>query len=339
MPLNLHLLNELHADWLALRRALWPDGSDDEHLAEMAALVAEPQRYAQWLARDEAGRAVGLVEAALRHDYVLGTERSPVAFLEGLYVLPAARRQGVARRLVDEAARWGAERGCRELASDALLANTDSHRMHAALGFAETERVVAFVRPLAPSPADTLLLRPAQADDAPLLAVLGSQVFIDTYATAGLRPDLADEVLGEHTPAAVAARLAQPAQQVLLAQWQGHVVGYVEWRLGVMPPVPLPAALRGPAAEVVRLYLLRSFQRRGIGRRLLQAAADATRARGAATLWLTAWEGNARARSFYARCGWQDIGVTSHRIGPAAYPNRVLALALAAAPAATPPAH
>jgi aminoglycoside 6'-N-acetyltransferase I len=38
--------------------------------------------------------------------------------------------------------------GCTELASDALLDNQASHAMHEALGFAETERVVYFLKPL-----------------------------------------------------------------------------------------------------------------------------------------------------------------------------------------------
>jgi aminoglycoside 6'-N-acetyltransferase I len=79
---------------------------------------------------------------------VNGTESSPVAFLEGLYVAPAFRRQGIAALLVDQAQQWARERGCTELASDALLDNSASQEMHKALGFTETERVVYFRKPL-----------------------------------------------------------------------------------------------------------------------------------------------------------------------------------------------
>ncbi|MEC5398721.1 aminoglycoside 6'-N-acetyltransferase [Uliginosibacterium sp. H1] len=90
--------------------------------------------------------ALGLVEAALRHDYVNGTDSSPVVFLEGLYVTPEARRQGVAVELVAAVEEWARKRGCHELASDAALDNLTSHATHHALGFAETERVVVFFR-------------------------------------------------------------------------------------------------------------------------------------------------------------------------------------------------
>lgn len=137
-------------DWLRLRRALWPHADEAEHLAEMAGFLAEPQRFGQWIARDAAGRALGFAEASIRHDYVLGTDTSPVGFLEGLYVTPAARRGGVARALVEEAAAWTVARGCRELASDTHITNRTSRAVHARLGFEETERVVAFRRRLPP---------------------------------------------------------------------------------------------------------------------------------------------------------------------------------------------
>jgi len=131
-------------DWLRLRLALWPDTSPGEHLQEMAGFLAEPERFAQFIARDAQGKASGFVEASIRNDYVNGTETSPVAFLEGLYVRPSARRRGVARELVQAVEQWARSRGCSELASDASIRNRTSHAAHKGLGFVETERVVYF---------------------------------------------------------------------------------------------------------------------------------------------------------------------------------------------------
>ncbi len=92
------------------------------------------------------GAAAGFVEASQRVDYVNGTNTSPVAFLEGLYVEPFARRKGVARSLVAEVEHWAATQGCSELASDSPIGNAVAHATHRALGFEETERVVYFRR-------------------------------------------------------------------------------------------------------------------------------------------------------------------------------------------------
>lgn len=114
----------------------------------MASFLAVPERYAQFVAAPAAGRPVGFAEASIRADHVNGTSSSPVGFLEGIYVVPGARRQGVATALVAAVARWAREAGCRELASDALLDNQASQAAHRALGFQETERVVYFRKSL-----------------------------------------------------------------------------------------------------------------------------------------------------------------------------------------------
>ena len=131
------------ADWLALRVALWPEAPEQEQRRGMA--EARRRGHFVLLARS-AENTLGLVEASVRHDYVNGTNGSPVGFLEGLYVVPESRRRGIARVLVDRAVAWAGERGCVEFASDALLANTEAHALHRAIGFEESERVVYFRR-------------------------------------------------------------------------------------------------------------------------------------------------------------------------------------------------
>jgi aminoglycoside 6'-N-acetyltransferase I len=137
------------AGWLALREALWPDTPRPDHLAEMASFLQDASRFAQFVAYDAAGEAVGFVEVSLRRDHVVGTRSSPVAYLEGIFVVPRHRRRGAAKDLLGAVARWAREQGCTELASDALLDNELSHAVHRALGFEETERAVFFRKDLA----------------------------------------------------------------------------------------------------------------------------------------------------------------------------------------------
>jgi ribosomal protein S18 acetylase RimI-like enzyme len=169
--------------------------------------------------------------------------------------------------------------------------------------------------------APPLRLRPAAPDDAVTVAALAVQVFLDTYATEGVRPDLAREAFVEYSAEAFAARLCEPARAFLLAEWGSGLVGFAEVLL---------VALRAPAgalagAELVRLYVQPAFQGRSVGRDLLQAAELAAATRGLPALWLTAWEGNNRASRFYAANGYEDIGATTYEFQGNTYANRVFA--------------
>ncbi|AOJ07742.1 tobramycin N-acetyltransferase AAC(6')-III [Burkholderia mayonis] len=135
--------------WRQLRRALWPHADDAEHARDVAQQLDAPYRHACFIAWTPDGAPLGFAEVAVRRDYVNGCDTSPVLFLEGIFVDPAARRRGVARALCSAAAVWGATCGCAEFASDAPLGNAASHALHRALGFDETERVVFFRKTLA----------------------------------------------------------------------------------------------------------------------------------------------------------------------------------------------
>lgn len=149
-PVRIEVVTHKHlAQWLPLRHALWPDTPRAEHAAEAAALLRARDCHTLLALVD--GEPAGFAEATLRHDHVNGCDAAPgepVAFLEGLYVVPALRRRGIARALCERVADWARSLGIAELASDAPIDNHDSLAMHQALGFAETERVVFFRRVL-----------------------------------------------------------------------------------------------------------------------------------------------------------------------------------------------
>lgn len=292
----------------------------------MAGFCAEPARFAQFLARDAGGKAAGFAEASLRRDFVNGTQSTPVGFLEGLYVAPASRGRGVARALVLAAEAWALGAGCREMALDAAIDGDAAHAAYRAMGYAETERAVFFAKPLpcearAASGSLPVSFRRATLADADRLAVLGAQVFLDTYAPEGVRPTVAREVLATFSPEACAAWVADPRSVVEVAELDGHVVGFAHLVLGAGHALAPP----GDPAELLRLYVQRPFAGRGIGTSLLRRAEHAAAEAGAAVLWLTAWVHNAPALAFYAARGYADFGATPYRFEDEVHENRVVA--------------
>lgn len=87
---------------------------------------------------------VGFAQCQLRHDYVEGTDTSPVGYLEGIFVQEEFRQVGFAKELLWECEKWAKERGCTEFASDCELDNADSFKFHMAMGFEEANRIICF---------------------------------------------------------------------------------------------------------------------------------------------------------------------------------------------------
>jgi len=99
------------------------------------------------LALDEGGRAVGFVELSIRN-YAEDCETDRVAYLEGWYVIPEARRTGVGRALIAASEEWGRAQACTEFGSDALIDNEVSAAAHLATGFRETAQIRCFMKRL-----------------------------------------------------------------------------------------------------------------------------------------------------------------------------------------------
>jgi len=127
-----------------LALALWPEHSADEMADEMTRYIAGPEKAAFLM--EEGERAIALALSSLRHDYVEGTERSPVGYLEGIYVDASCRGKGIARKLMAAAQQWAKEMGCHEFASDCELNNQESLAFHLACGFEEANRIICFVK-------------------------------------------------------------------------------------------------------------------------------------------------------------------------------------------------
>jgi aminoglycoside 6'-N-acetyltransferase I len=132
------------AAWLRMRGALWPDESGS-HAREVEDFLAGRLKMplAVLLAVNDSGTPLGFVELSIRA-YAEDCVTDRVAYLEGWYVVPDARRRGIGAALVKAAEDWGRAQGCTEFGSDALLDNDVSAAAHRALGFDETVQIRCF---------------------------------------------------------------------------------------------------------------------------------------------------------------------------------------------------
>jgi aminoglycoside 6'-N-acetyltransferase I len=132
-------------EWLDLALKLWSDEPAEEMETSLQKILQSP-REAQFLVRNDDREAIGFINLSLRSDYVPGATQNPVAFVEGIYIKDEYQKQGIGRSLIEYAEKWATERGCVQLAADALLENTDSYYFHTKVGFREVEKIVTFIK-------------------------------------------------------------------------------------------------------------------------------------------------------------------------------------------------
>ncbi len=125
---------------------MWEDNMLEGLTEDLAEIIANPES-AVFLLYD-GGKAIGFAQCQLRHDYVEGTDSSPVGYLEGIFVEEAYRNKGYAKELLKQCEAWAKSMGCTEFASDCELTNTGSLAFHLKMGFEEANRVICFTKKL-----------------------------------------------------------------------------------------------------------------------------------------------------------------------------------------------
>jgi ribosomal protein S18 acetylase RimI-like enzyme len=165
-----------------------------------------------------------------------------------------------------------------------------------------------------------LAVRSGGLADAACLAALGSQVWLHTYARSGIRPTIARYIHEHLSPAAFRHQLERSDAFTLVAEVDGHLVGYAIGELGKS------CGARSPAlTHLDKLYVQEYFAGTGIGRALLaEVRAEALRLAGSSALWLTVNSQNQQARTFYARQGFTDIGSANFDLYGEQHENRIL---------------
>jgi len=156
-----------------------------------------------------------------------------------------------------------------------------------------------------------LSIRSAGPDDASLLAELGARTFAETFAVENTAEDMAAYLAASFGPEIQAKELAESDSVFLIAEIDQNAVGYAKLNQG---PSPAGVSTEQPI-ELVRLYVTQDCLGKGVGARLMQACLDEARRLGARVLWLGVWEHNFRAREFYRRWNFREVGTHVFQLG------------------------
>lgn len=163
------------------------------------------------------------------------------------------------------------------------------------------------------SPLRIALAKP-NAATAAQLAELGRKTFQDTFGATNTAADMAAYLAENFGPELQLAELQDRDNTFLLAHMQADLVGYAKLRdnsaLGL-------ADGQDPAGrlEIERLYVRDDWQGTGLGAALMRGILALAEQLHCAAVVLGVWEKNDRARAFYQRFGFREIGRHEFRLG------------------------
>ena len=149
------------------------------------------------------------------------------------------------------------------------------------------------------------VIRKATEADAAQLAEFGARTFFESFGADNTPEDMRSHLDSAFSPQKQLAELRNPDIETLIViAPEGSWAGFAQLRAGKRSAgVPEQGSV-----ELWRFYVDKAWHGQGVAARLMQAAKQVARRRGATTLWLGVWQRNARAQAFYRKHGFAKVG-------------------------------
>ena len=165
--------------------------------------------------------------------------------------------------------------------------------------------------------------RDARAIDGPAVSAMARASFVETFGHLYPASDLTAFLDDAFGPRGLAAQLSDPAFAVRLAIDDAAIIGFV--KLG---PVTFPGEWRPDAVELYQFYVLQPWQGTAVAPTLMAWALRHARDHGAKEVLLSVYVDNHRARRFYERYGFVEVGRYAFRVGSTIDDDRIMRLLL-----------
>ena len=160
--------------------------------------------------------------------------------------------------------------------------------------------------------------------DGPDLASMARRCFAETFARRYRSEDLDAFLATAYGPNGLLAELKDPEVDFRIARCDGQIIGYAKVApLRAPAPDPQPGAL-----ELCQLYVLQPWHGTGVATALMEWALATARERRAPEIYLTVFENNHRAKRFYARHDFADVGECFFHVGSHVDEDRIWGRAL-----------
>lgn len=165
-----------------------------------------------------------------------------------------------------------------------------------------------------------VIIRRGTIEDAELLAHLAARTFTETFAADNTPENMRAYLESSFNVEKQATELSDPNSVIKIAELDGLAVGYSMLSAGTT----LPDVTGEKPIELVRLYVTKESIGSGVGAALMKDCLREAALRGYDTIWLGVWEHNQRAREFYRKWNFVEVGTHIFQLGDDAQTDFVM---------------
>lgn len=167
---------------------------------------------------------------------------------------------------------------------------------------------------------DPIVIRRGVPADAERLAELAARTFRDTFAADNRPEDMDAHEVEAYGPDIQRRELENPRMTTLIADSGEELAAFAQVRRD-----PAPPCVTGDVpVELWRFYVDKKWHGLGIAQELMQHVLAEAKALGGRTIWLGVWERNERAKAFYRKAGFADVGSQTFMVGADVQTDRVM---------------
>ena len=154
-------------------------------------------------------------------------------------------------------------------------------------------------------------IKQAGIDDATLISGLGAKSFFEAFGEHNKKEDVELYIAEKFSIEHIKEEVSDPMASFFLAYYNENPAGYAKLINSMLPEQIKDLK----AIEMQRIYVLKEYYSRKIGKELMLHTLDYAFSKGFNSMWLGVWQKNDSAVEFYKKWGFEIFGTRNFQLG------------------------
>ncbi|MEE1106886.1 MAG: GNAT family N-acetyltransferase [Macrococcus canis] len=155
------------------------------------------------------------------------------------------------------------------------------------------------------------MIRACTVEDKSALKEIAYQTFDETFRADNKKENIDEYLKNAFTNEKVLAELHNPDSFFYFIYYEDTLAGYLKLNINEAQT----ESFEGENLEIERIYILKQFQKKRLGKQLYDKALEVARRLSRERIWLGVWEKNSNAIAFYEQLGFNKIDQHSFYMG------------------------